>query len=220
MSVIVPRRALVTAVLMALLALFAGGIWLYRSLSYVPQFYSEALAATAAQLQQSSREMLRRTAALNNDLRRQGKWEALFTDREINGWLAVDVPKNHPELIPPQAHDPRVRIVPGRLLAGARIDAAVSAVVSVELDVRLAERNVLAVRVQKLRVGDVPWGLDQIIDEVIAAARDWGIRVEQTQSDGDPVLLLTMPAEFDERRVFLERLELRDGEIYLAGQTK
>jgi hypothetical protein len=211
---------LVIAVLVALVALLAGGIWLYRSLSYVPPFYSEALEASAAELSRFSRELLRRTAALNSDVKRRGQWEALFTDEQINGWLAVDVPKNHPDLIPTQAHNPRVRIVPGRLLAGAQMEGAVTAVVSVELDVRLAETNVLAVRIEKLRVGDVPWALDQIIDDVVAAARDWGIRVEQTQSDGDPVLLLTMPAEVDERKLFLERLELREGEVYLSGQTK
>jgi hypothetical protein len=216
----VPKRALVTAVLVVLAVLLAGGIWLYRSLSYVPSFYAEEFETSQSELKRSSREMLRRTAALNNDIKRSGKWEALFTDNEINGWLAADVPKNHPDLIPPQAHDPRVRIVPGRLLAGARIEGAVSAVVSVELDVRLSEPNVLAVRIQKLRVGNVPWGLDEIIDDVVTAAADWGIQVEQTQSDGDPVLLLKMPADFDERRVVLEHLELRDGEVYLAGQTK
>jgi hypothetical protein len=207
-------------VLVVLAVLLAGGIWLYRSLSHVPPFYAEAIEASESELKQSSREMLRRTAALNNDIKRPGKWEALFTDKQINGWLAVDVPKNHPELIPPQAHNPRVRMVPGRLLAGAQIDGAVSAVVSVELDVRLAEPNVLAVRIQKLRVGNVPWGLDEIIDDVVAAAADWGIQVEQTQSEGDPVLLLRMPADFDERRAVLERLELRNGEVYLSGQTK
>jgi hypothetical protein len=204
----------------ALVVLLAGGVWLYRSLSYVPPFYSEALAATESALRQSSREMLRRTAAFNNDIKRSGKWEALFTDQEINGWLAVDVPKNHADLIPPQAHEPRVRIVPGRLLAGARIEGAVSSVVSIELDVRLTETNIVAVRLQRLKVGDVPWALDDIVDQVAAAARDWGVRVEQTQSDGDPVLLLTMPAKFDERQVHLERLELREGEVYLAGHTK
>jgi hypothetical protein len=216
----VPKRALVTVVLVVLALVIAGGIWLYRSLSYVPPFYSEAVSASDPELKRSNREMLRRTAALNNDVQRPGKWEALFSDKEINGWLAVDVPKNHPDLIPPQARDPRVQIMPGRLLAGVRIEDAVSAVVSVELDVRLTEANVVAVRIQRIRVGDVPWGLDQVLDEVVKAARDWGIRVEQTQSDGDPVLLLTMPAEFDKRRVLLERLELREGEVYLSGQTR
>jgi hypothetical protein len=206
--------------LLALLALVAGGVWFYRSLSHVPPFYAEALQASKSELQHSSREMLRRTAALNNDVKRIGKWEALFSDKDINGWLAVDVPRNHPDLIPPQAQSPRVRIVPGRLWAGAQIESGVSAIVSVELEVRLAKPNVLAVRIQKLRVGNLPWGLDEIIDDVVAAARDWGMRVEQTQSAGDPVLLLTMPDKFDERQVFLEHLELRDGEVYLTGETR
>jgi hypothetical protein len=215
-----PKRAVVIAVLLVLAALVAGGIWLYRSLSHVPPFYSDALAVDESVLKQSNREMLRRTAALNNDVKRPGRWEALFTDEQINGWLAVDVPKNHPDLIPPQASNPRVQIVPGRLLAGAQIENAVSAIVSVELDIRLTDTNVLAVRIQKLRVGDVPWGLDEILDDVIATARDWGLHVEQTQTEGDPVLLLTMPAELDRRRVLVERLELREGEVYLSGSTK
>jgi hypothetical protein len=217
----VPKRIALATVMLVLIAIVAGGVWLYRSLSYVPPFYSEALALDEPKLQQSNRDMLGRIAALTNDLKRSGEWQALFTDQEINGWLAVDVPKNHADLLPPEVLNPRVRLEPERVLLGAQVQGEVSAVVSVELDVRLTATNQVAVRIRKVRVGDVPWPLDQIIGEVTASARDWGLKVEQAQSDGDPLLLLTLPADSDGdgRRISLERLELQDGRVFISGHT-
>jgi hypothetical protein len=214
------KRLTLSAVLLVLAALVIGGVWLYRALNYVPEFYTRALALETPELQQSNREMLRRTAALNNDLKRTGKWAALFTDRQLNGWLAVDVPRNHPDLLPPEVRDPRVRVTPDGIFAGAKFEGEISAVISVELSVRLTATNVLAVRINQARVGDVPWPLDRVVEEVVAAAAGWGLHVEQTQTDGDPVLLVTLPPDFqDGRRVLLDRLDLRDGEIYLSGHT-
>ncbi|MEX2139419.1 MAG: hypothetical protein WD894_09170 [Pirellulales bacterium] len=215
------KRVALAAVLLVLIALVVGGVWLYRSLVYVPEFYSQALAVGAPELQQSNREMLQRTAALNNDLKRIGEWQALFTDQQINGWLAVDVPKNHPDLLPPEVENPRLRITPDGVFAGAQFEGEVSAVVSVELAVRLTATNVLAVRINKARVGDVPWPLDRVVDEVVAAAASWGLQVEQTHSDGDPLLLVTLPPELNDgrRQVLLEHLELRNGEVFLSGRT-
>ena len=215
------KRIALAVVVLVLLVIVVGGVWLYRSLYFVPEFYSQALAVGAPALQQSNREMLRRTAALNNDLKRTGKWQALFTDQQINGWLAVDVPKNHADLLPPEVRDPRVRITAEGMFAGARFEGEVSAVISVDLEVRLTATNVLAVRINKARVGDVPWPLDRVVEEVIAAAASWGLQVEQTQTDGDPVLLVTLPPDLqnNRRHVLLEHLEFRDGEVLLSGRT-
>jgi hypothetical protein len=215
------KRVALAVGLLVLVALLAGGFWLYRSLQHVPAFYTEALAVADSDLQQSNRELLRQTAALNNHLRRMGAWEAHFTDQQVNGWLAVDVPKNHPDLLPPEISHPRVRITPDAIFAAARFDGDISAVVSIELDVALPETNRLAVRIKKFRVGDMPWPLDDLLHEVISTAASWGLQIEQTQSDGDPVLLVTVPVEIGEGpgKVRLERLELRQGEVYLSGHT-
>jgi hypothetical protein len=215
------KRVALAVGLLVLIALLVGGFWLYRSLQHVPEFYTEALAVTDSDLEQSNREMLRQTAALNNHLRRMGGWEAHFTDQQVNGWLAVDVPKNHPDLLPPEISHPRVQITPDAISVAARFEGDISAVISIELEVALTETNRLAVRIKKLRVGSVPWPLDEVLHEVIAAGASWGLQIEQTQSDGDPVLLVTVPPEIGEGRgnVRLERLELRQGEVYLSGHT-
>jgi hypothetical protein len=203
-----------------LIAVIAGGFWFYRALSYVPAFYSEALAMAASDLQQSSHELLRRTTALTNDLKRMGRWQALFTEKQINGWLAVDLPKNHPDLLPSQFQNPRVQITADRVYAGAQLEKGISTVVSLEFSATLQAPNQVAVRIYKVRAGDVPWRLDQIVEEAARAAGEWGLQVEQTHTDGDPVLLLTLPPEAQQgREIVLERLELRDGAVYLSGQT-
>jgi hypothetical protein len=203
-----------------LVGLVGGGIWLYRALSFVPPFYSEALAVARPDLERSNREMLRRTAALTNELKRVGQWQAVFTEQQINGWLAVDLPKNHPDLMPAEVQNPRIRITPDRVFVGARYESNVSAVVSLEFATTLQAANQVAVRIHKVRVGDVPWRLDQIVQEATEAAREWGLQVEQTQTDGDPVLLLTLPPDAKQgREILVERMELRDGEVFLSGRT-
>ena len=181
--------------LLLLVGLVAGGIWLYCAISYVPAFYSAALAVAQPDLELSNRDMLRRTAALTNDMKRVGEWRAIFTQQQINGWLAVDLPKNHPDLLPAELQNPRIHITPDRVLAAARYESNVSAVVSLEFAATLQAPNQVALRIHTLRIGDVPWRMDQIVEQATAAARHWGLQVEQTQTDGDPVLLLTLPPE-------------------------
>jgi len=213
------RRIVLTLALGLVVAL---GAWLWYSIRHVPEFYRQALSTDRARLEKSNKQLLRRTAALRNELRRIGVWQTRFTAEEINGWLAVDVPKNHPGLLPPEIEEPRVSISSDSILIGARYIGRVISVVSLELSVHLPEENVVAIRVRKLRVGDVPWGLSTIIDEVVASARDLGIGVQQTQIDGDPLLLFMLSDywEAEGRKVELVGLELEDGAVVIRGRTK
>ena len=54
--------------------------------------------------------MLRDIAAIESAVNTPGRWQTTITAEEINGWLAVDMVKNHPKLLPPTFHDPRVAI--------------------------------------------------------------------------------------------------------------
>ena len=51
-------------------------------------------------------------------LTKAGHWEIRFTADEINGWLAVDLVKNHPNALPPTLKDPRVSIDPNEYHRG------------------------------------------------------------------------------------------------------
>ncbi len=217
-----PRRIALTAGVGVIVVLVALGGWLWYSIHYVPEFYQRALSTDRAQLEKSNKQMLRLTAALRNELRRPGIWQARFTADEINGWLAVDVPKNHPDLWPPQIEEPRVGITPDAVSVGARYVGSVTSVVSLEVSAHLPEENVVAVRIRKLRAGNVPWSISRIVDEVVAVAGDLGIGVEQAQIDGDPLLLFSLSDYWDaqDRKVELVGLELEDGAVVIRGRTK
>jgi hypothetical protein len=216
------RRIALTAGVGVIVVLMALGGWLWYSIHYVPEFYRHALSKDHAQLEKSNKQMLRLTAALRNELRRAGVWQARFTADEINGWLAVDVPKNHPDLLPPQIEEPRVGISPDAVSVGARYTGSVTSVVSLEVSAHLPEENVVAVRIRKLRAGNVPWSIGRIIDEIVAAAGDLGIGVQQSQIDGDPLLLFSLSEywEAQDRKVELVGLEFEDGAVVIRGRTK
>jgi hypothetical protein len=202
-------------------ALVATGAWLWFSIHHVPEFYQQALKTDREELERSNKQLLRRTAALRNEFKRIGTWQARFTADEINGWLAVDVPKNHPDLLPPQLEEPRVSISPDAVLGGARYTGGVTSVVSLEVSAHLPEENVIAVRIRKLRVGDLPWSMSRIIDEVTAAASDLGVGVQQSQIDGDPLLIFSLSDywQAEGRNIALVGLEFEDGAVVIRGRT-
>lgn len=211
----------VAGVLVLLLA--GGGLWFWLAVRHVPHFYSDALAVDLVEQKQASDKMVRRTAALSNDLRREGHWDAVFTADQINGWLAVDRTQNHPQLIPHEFHDPRVAIHDGQMIVGCRYESArIDTVLSLTADVYLQSPNVLAVRIQRARAGAVPLPLKDVTNELVTACENLGCKVTLREVEADPLLLITMPLPTNSARdgtVRVETIELREGEVHLAGET-
>src|SRR5436190_309228 len=117
---------------LALVILAAGtGIYFYRSLQHVPDFYSEALARPAPEPAKAAYKFEQGVLELRNDLRREGDWQATFSAEEINSWLASDLPVKFPRAPPSQISDPRVAITPKMIQVACKYsDARMNAVVS------------------------------------------------------------------------------------------
>ena len=88
----------------------ALGLYGYRSLNQVPAFYAEALAQPAAEPAKAAYQFEQEVLELQNDVRREGDWQATFSAEEINGWLANDLPVKFPRALPEHVSDPRVAI--------------------------------------------------------------------------------------------------------------
>ena len=98
----------------------------YWAARRVPAFYQQVLQAEPAALKKNSDQLLENAAALASSVHNEQRWQALFTAEQINGWLAVDVVKNFPELLPKGVADPRIAIHPDRVaLAGRYLDGPV-----------------------------------------------------------------------------------------------
>lgn len=205
-----------------LLAAFAGGLGLYRAVRHTPEFYRQALAVDAAAQRLASDQMLQRATALASDVHKPGRWQAVFTAEQINGYLAVQLSKDHPGLLPPALRDPRIAITPRQVVLACHYqDARLSCVLSLTLEVYLADPNVIALRIRQARAGAIPLPLDDVLRQISRATERLAWRVDWRQAEGDPVaqIHLPLPRGKDGKTVQIDSLRLGEGEIYVAGRT-
>jgi hypothetical protein len=205
------------------LLLAVGLVGLYFAARQAPEFYEKALQADPVAQAKASDEMLQQATALASDVKAEGRWHGLFTEEQINGWLAVDLIQNHPTLLPWGVSDPRVNITPQEVTVACRVRRRkIDSVVTLSVDAYVAEPNVVALRVRGARAGLLPLPLPRILEEIAENARRLDLAVQWQHVEGDPVALISIPPPRDERdkRVCIEKLHLGKGEIYLAGRTE
>jgi hypothetical protein len=196
-------------------------VGVYWAIQQAPEFYEKTLQADPVQQAAASNQMLQQATALASNTRTRGPWRALFTADQINGWLAVDLVKNHPTTLPPGISDPRLQICPNQLALACRYQGhGIRTVLWLTLDAYLAEPNVIALRIKKVRVGWLPLPLGNVLDAISRAARERNLPLRWTQADGDPVALITIPPEHDRKIVRIETLKLGDNAILLTGKTE
>lgn len=205
------------------LLLAAGmAVAVYRASQQVPDFYEQALVADVARQEVASRQMLQQATTLVNETQKPGVWQAEFNDEQINGWLAVDLEQKHPDALPKQVSDPRVAIRSDGARIGWRWNTeGLSTVFWLDMDVYLAQPNVLALEIRGAQAGTVPLPLARVLDEVTRVASSLDLQVSWAESEGHPTALLKIPPpeEDDDKAVIVEDIELRDGSIYLSGKT-
>lgn len=218
------RRKLRIAALVGVGLLLTGGgvaLFMYRATQRVPLFYEQALAQDTDAAAQANDECLQQLTALASDLRRPGQWQAVFTAEQINGWLAVDLERNYPELLPAEIQAPRVAISGQHATVGCKvIQGDVSTVFSLSLDVYLSEPNVLALRLRGAHAGALPMPLAKVLGAITEGARKADVPLEWRQNGGDPVAIISL-AESNDADKFgqIDTIELRDGALWIAGHT-
>ena len=207
----------VSLLLVACVALFV----LWRASQVVPDFYATVLDAEPADQRQASDTMIQKSTLLAGDVRKRGRWEALFTEQEVNGWLAVDLKENHAGTLPPGLAEPRIVIEDGRLRMACRAKrGSVETVLSVAIEIYLAEPGVLAIRIRSVHAGALPLPLADVLDQISQLGKQQGFLIEWQQADGDPVALIHIDPMVDGKKlVVVYTIELADHEIYVSGTT-
>jgi len=223
------RRAFKIAgwfVVLLLVILATTAFVLYRGTQHVPEFYAQALAPTLPPAEQVKLgdEFERETLELHNHATQIGRWEATFTDDEVNAWLANQLPQNYPRALPPGVGSPRVQISPALVQVACRYEGEpFQAVISLAAEVHLTDKpNQVAIRVRSIRAGWVPLPLKQFLDTVTEAARRNGLELVWSQTDGDPVALFQIPsrhAQYQYREIRIDTIEVQDGKLRLGGHT-
>src|SRR6267142_2481662 len=139
MRKIVRRLIAVAAVVALVVVLAVFGV--YRAAQRVPEFYRRALAAAPATQHEDGQRLEERALALHNQLHHAGRWEVRFTQDEINGWLAAELPAKFPRALPPGVTEPRIAIDGGVVRLAVHYErSGVDTVVSLAGQAHLTEQ--------------------------------------------------------------------------------
>ena len=140
--------------------------------------------------------------------------------RSTVGWRSI-WPAITATRLPPQILNPRINFQSGAAtLACTYRHAGHETVMSIAFDLYLSEPNVVALRLRRVRAGLLPVPLADVLRAIAEAGHSFGLMVQWRQVSGDPVALVHLSHSVDDDgRLQLEAIELRDGEIFIAGRT-
>ena len=221
------RRRVILWVCFGLLIVLVGAVaGLYWASQYVPEFYRRALEIDAEDPGQRelSGQMVQGAMDLVSAVKKKRHWDTQFTAEQINAWLAVDMPRKHKELVPPNFEAPRVAIEQEQMAVACRFrHGSFTTVLTLTVKPYLsaAEPNVLAVEICKARAGRLPLPLKSVLDEISAAAAQANVQLRWRYVGGSPVVQITLPEPQDSGRlVWIDALDLEEGRIRVAGRTE
>ncbi len=212
---------MIAAVLLGLLA--AATYAIYRASQHVPAFYAEAIAIPVQTQEKASDLMLQQITTLHNDLQGKGAWRHVFKAETINGWLAVDLPQNHPTLLPRGMHDPRIHIGPQGITMACQVERrGFHGVISLQVSAFVESDDVVGLRVHKARLGAIPWSFRTVLDKITDAAQKSNVDIRWRQADGDPVALIKITSARGNRKqvIHIDTIRLEEGELVVAGTTE
>src|SRR3954465_15075149 len=153
------KRVLIIGLALALLATIPGAIWV--SLTHQPRFYRAMVRVPRAKVQAEAKSFVAHSLQLRNDIVNEPTWEAVFTDQEVNAWLAEDLVTHFADVLPPGVHDPRVVFEIDRATLAFRLDRGpLTSVIWVVAGIRVPEGNVVELTLEKIRAGALPFSAD------------------------------------------------------------
>lgn len=212
------RRWIVLGLVVAALVVVPTALWVL--LTYQPEFYRNVAIISPERRHAEAQKFVAQSLQLRNDIVNEPIWEAVFTDEQVNSWLEEDLVEHFSDQIPPGVHEPRVVFELDRVHFGFQLDQGpLRSIVSVAARVRVPGENELALTIEKIRAGVVPIPADQLLDQITEVARSHGLEV-RWERDGDlPVALVKYTPNPRRRDVILERLQILNGQIRLAGRS-
>jgi hypothetical protein len=205
------------AILGVILALPVGG-WL--ALTYQPSYYREMVRLPQAQREVKAKHFVAQSLQLRNDIVNEPTWEAVFSDQEVNAWLAEDLVTHFADQLPPEVHDPRVLFEMNRVILAFQLDkGGIQSVITVMARPRVPAENTVELTLEKIRAGLLPVPADNVLDRIIEHARLRGVDVQWQRRDGYPVIVVRYTPNLAREDVQLEEVEIRTGQIRLAGRS-
>jgi hypothetical protein len=213
------KRALILGLILLPVAIIPGLVWI--SLTHQPQFYRAMVQLPREQREVRAKRFVAQSLQLRNDICNEPTWEAVFTDEEVNAWLAEDLVTHFADQLPPEVHEPRVVFEVDRVTLAFQLDQGpFSSVIWVVARPHVPEGNVLELTLEKIRAGVLPVPPDRILDRIAAYAQGHGLDFRWRRSaEGFPIATIRYTPDTARDDVMLEQVQIQAGQIRLAGRS-
>lgn len=205
---------------LSVVVLIAGPLIVWVSLTSPPAFYQRTIEMPRARRQSEAKKFVAQGLQLRNDIVNEPKWEAAFSDEQVNAWLAEDLVTYFADQVPQGVREPRVAFDNDQVSLGFELEEGpIHSVVWIVARVNVPEENTVAITLEKVRAGMIPFSADRFLDRITEQARRQGLDI-RWERDGDfPMAVIHYTPTAQRRDVVLERIQVRDGEIRLAGRS-
>ncbi len=169
-------------------------------LTYQPSYYRDMVRLTREQRAGKAKKFVAQSLQLRNDICNEPTWEAVFTDQEVNAWLAEDLVTHFADQLPPEVNEPRVLFDLDRMTLAFQLrQGGVQSVITVVARPRVPQGNTVELTLEKIRAGILPVPADNVLDRIIEYARYHGVDVEWSRKDGYPVVVIALYAQYRPR---------------------
>jgi hypothetical protein len=204
----------------ALSVLVIGPAVFWGLLTHRPQFYRMLVDQAPEARREKARHFVAQSLQLRNDIMNEPRWEAAFTDQQVNAWLAEDLVTHFADQIPPGVKDPRVMFETDRVILAFEMDERPwHSVITVMARVRVPSENVLALTLEKIQAGMLPIPADRLLEKITQHARDRGLDVRWEREGELPVAMIHYTPHIRRRDIVLEQMEVLNGRIRLSGRS-
>jgi hypothetical protein len=213
------KRALTVGLILLLIATIPVLAWI--SLTHKPGFYRAVVRLPRGQREVGARRFMAQSLQLRNDICNEPTWEAIFTDQEVNAWLAEDLVTHFADQLPPEVHEPRVVFEVDRVTLAFQLESGpLSSVIWVVARPHVPEANVIELTLEKIRAGVLPVPADRILDRITEHAQSHGLDVHWRRgADGLPIAAIRYTPDTERDDVKLEQVQIQHGQIRLAGRS-
>jgi len=195
---------------------------MYWAARQIPDFYEEVIQEEPQPevRREQARKFIQQTDVLAERVQTKDEWQIDFTDGQINGWLAEELPRRFADLIPEGVSQPRVKADDGVLLLGFRYTGnGFAGVISFRLRPRIVSSNEVEIEIESFRAGLLPMPIESIVEEVVRriSREDWQIESRELEGKTFVTVRYVRPRRRDPQ---LESITLSDGIIRITGKSR
>ena len=199
-------------------------VLIVMSMKRAPEFYRQSLCTPDEQSEAEGRLFERRLVELSNQIRFQESWSSVWTESQINGWLAADLANKFPNVLPDSIIQPRISVEENEIHLAFQVQSKrFNGIIEIRAEVFATQvENQIGFRIVKVRSGLVPVPISWWAGRLEESLRSRDVVLEWTELENSLVALITLPSQFSDghdRHTILDAVQLTKQGIGLSGRT-